>query len=906
MKETTRSTLAYTYWRLRSHRLSWALLVAVLLASIASQGLVSAQSSRGGWETPINLSKSGGAKDPLAVVDANGQFHVIWKDEFADWVYTSGEGSDWSVPTAAAFIFEDRVPRLFADAAGNIHAFWIDEEGVLFHGWAPASSFGSPSGWAGTQVLAAAAAAYDLAVDSRGVMHLAYVRNLNTSDFPAGVYYLSSSTNGASWSMPVGLYRSAYMRTLTEENASLDLAVTDTDGEQHVYVAWDNPIQKRVLLIASLDGGRNWGDVYQVDGPSPTTVTTNPFRLKVNPQGDEVLLVWNSGLQSGFDCTQYYQSSSDGGATWSERRVMFENYVGCPQDNQFIPFGDDLTLLFTNIQEEIFLSAWDGKRWSLPQPQGALFSFTNPDTFSSVDFRCRQPLKGGADRLWVVGCDQAGGGDIWVTSRQIGSTDAWFPPPTAWSDLREISTAEVPIGSVEVLVDVHGGLHALWTQREIATEGVGKIKLFYSRLEDQEWTEGVAVVNSPSGEIASPALAIDPDNRLFVLWRDSQTGEIYNSWSSADLAISPFEWTAPKGLPMPYPVGSAPDLLIQPNGDLMAVYAIPVNEGRGIYMTGSSNHGETWSTPVQIFDAASSEWVMVDHPRIAQSENGALHLLWTRSQLGEQNKPVALYYSSSTDGGKNWSEAQLVVEQPLNWLEIESDEQQGIHRMWLGEKDTQTSLWHQFSSDGGSTWSQPANMTRFGETPAAATLVRDAGGRLNLLQAVTDSSGKVMISHSIWRGERWSPEQDLTVSEAVDERIESLGAGISPDGSLVVAFSLQGQKGQQMIHTLLVAERQLADIEPVPVLTISPTPSFGGEVEPTSALAVATVTPGSPSTTMSVTPQTPTVTSPPPAPTSLFSLGSRLSGNVVGGLLAMLVVIVTAGLAFMVIRRMNR
>jgi len=189
------------------------------------------------------------------------------------------------------------------------------------------------------------------------------------------------------------LYASAYLRSLTEKTGNIDVAVTDVGGVQDVYIAWDNPLLKRVLLVKSEDGGQTWGEVNTIDGPTATTVSTGPFRIKVNPDGQNVLLVWNTSLQSDFDCSQLSQYSLDGGNTWSERQVMFENFVGCPEENQFIQGEGGLTLLMTSIRNEAFLTAWDGARWSESQPQATLFSFTDQENYRSVDFRCRQVLK---------------------------------------------------------------------------------------------------------------------------------------------------------------------------------------------------------------------------------------------------------------------------------------------------------------------------------------------------------------------------------------------------------------------------------------------------------------------------------------------------------------------------------
>ena len=44
------------------------------------------------------------------------------------------------------------------------------------------------------------------------------------------------------------------------------------------------------------------------------------------------------------------------------------------------------------------------------------------------------------------------------------------------------------------------------------------------------------------------------------------------------------------------------------NGELLVVYAIPLNEPRGVYMVRSADLGATWSRPVRVFDGAAAGW----------------------------------------------------------------------------------------------------------------------------------------------------------------------------------------------------------------------------------------------------------------------------------------------------------
>jgi len=92
--------------------------------------------------------------------------------------------------------------RLLADAHGTIHAFWYDVDNQLFE----AQTLGA--GWSTETALAEAALNMDAATDANGTLHLAYVRPLNATGAPAGVYY--RATTGAGWNAPILVYTSSY------------------------------------------------------------------------------------------------------------------------------------------------------------------------------------------------------------------------------------------------------------------------------------------------------------------------------------------------------------------------------------------------------------------------------------------------------------------------------------------------------------------------------------------------------------------------------------------------------------------------------------------------------------------------------------------------------------------------
>ena len=203
-----------------------------------------AQTGTGRWETPVNLSQSGGTSNPQFVVDSTGTFHLLWVDAYSDFGYISGNGTEWTDPVPAKGPYEEFPPEIFPDADGFIHAFWSDDDGLFYTSRARATEFSQMSGWFGKSQLGSFVSDVEATVDSEGRMHLVYIRTEDTLDQPAGVYYQSMNCGSAGWSLPMLLYQSDYMRSATPETSSLDIVTSTVEDGVHLYVAWDNRPRK--------------------------------------------------------------------------------------------------------------------------------------------------------------------------------------------------------------------------------------------------------------------------------------------------------------------------------------------------------------------------------------------------------------------------------------------------------------------------------------------------------------------------------------------------------------------------------------------------------------------------------------------------------------------------------------
>jgi hypothetical protein len=874
--------LAFTGW-----------IISLVLGSALWMGQPAwAQDSIGEWDTPVNISRSSGATAPQMVGDSAGRLHAIWTDTaYEGYVYNRFENGAWGTPFSAVFPFGVYQARLVAGPTGFIHAFWIDENRALFTSRTPAESMGLFNNWASTAQLAETALNYDVEIDALGNLHVLYLRPGQSPGLPAGVYYRRSASQGENWSVADNLEASDYYRNTAAENSHLDIAsYLKPDGATTaIFAAWDNRLLKRVHLASSADGGETWDAPQEIDRPT-SQGNTAPFNLSVSPRPGEVLLVWQIG-QPG-ECTQSFQISTDDGKTWDAPQEMLLGLPSCADENRFITgFSAAVpALLISTVQDQVYISAWNGNAWSEAQIQRNLYNFINPDTLSQVDFRCRQPVLIPPDRLYIVGCDIAAGGDIWVTSRTVGNVETWYPPAPLWSPAISLTSIPAVIQSPSVVTDLDGRVHVFWTQISETNQG-HQSDIYYSRQEGGRWSRPLIILLSPESSSAHPSVTLDNSGRIHAIWSATDTGEIFYSWANAANSVSSQEWAAPFSLPTPRGAAASPDILVDDAGILYVAYVIPFNEQRGVYLCRSEDNGASWSNPIKIFDAQTAGWEYIDEPRLVGIVAGQLHILFSRLSLPGGAGRISLHYARSTNSGFNWSRAELVTDLPFNWSGMISGGGLTLHRIWKNTNETRPTLEHEISRDNGLTWSRLDSFTGGRELVGSPALALDAAQQVHLLQMIRTEVQAPELIHWIWTEGSWALSEALVIDPQITiDSDTQAAAATSLDAKLNAVYTggTQDIDTGQTLNSLLSSQRGL-DIQAVepPSLEIPPAAT------PTTAPAV----------------QTDVAAEPLPTPTLFFGgdsdapprgpLGSNSTwiGAIIGSIFAVIIVVGTFALS---------
>ena len=747
-----------------------------------------------GWQLPVNLSRSGAASEPQMVVDSGDAFHVLWRDAIDGFVYVTGKGDRWSDPAAPELPFATRryfpdldlsremplfTPVLAADDSGGIHAFWINDfEGsnTLYHSSVRGVDFADFNSWSLREPLDSSASSVSWALDNDGELHLAYIRPAESNTNPSGVYYRRLDGDGG-WSDPVLLYESRYFRGVDAGDTNVQIMADDGD----LFIVWDDTGREQVYFARSTNGGRDWEAPQEIDRRSreDDEGALGPGQITVGSDGEAVILSWSSGHEPGIRCAQYVAVSRDRGQTWSLREHL-DSLPSCLIWPKFVSNDQGMFLLGTTEREAAqrdefvqtaYLLAWDGSRWSDPQVQEPLTRFTNPDTFQPVQLFCLQGL-GTGTQVQFLGCDEGNGEDIWLVAREVSATEDWFPPPSVWVGPENAGSSQVDVADLLMVVDGIGGSHAFWY------DGL-RSEIYYAGWNGQTWSAGRPVIRSPNGAAEQLAAAAAGD-RLYVVWRDSATG-LHFSRAAADRTS---EWSVPQLVIEEGTAASSPSMVVAGDGRLLVAYAVPLNEERGIYLVESDDGGDSWSEPRRVFDGTAAGWDMVDLPRLAETGDGQLHMIWTRRALPPNGAPLALAYSRSGDGGETWTEPAIVTEGPVVWSRLLGVNAYIVHRLWAVENDERLALWHDVSQDGGLTWSSAAQVAGLsGETEPAVSV--DAGNSPHLLAL---EGGRIL--DIMWRDERWESREELDVP-------------FSPGGALAAA-------GDQQIQLLALYSGQSA------------------------------------------------------------------------------------------------
>mgnify|MGYP000979811640 FL=1 len=820
----------------RQVSIAW-VIVCLLLLGGPKMGFAQADDEL--WSQSVNLSQSGAAESPLLVVGPEQQIQAFWWDRFDGLTTAHALAGGWSDPAPAPIQIDvdaaDLLPATAITAMPQIvgvgetaFAVWLgapDRETGLRPLLYSRLSLGTTV-WTTPETLARSAVAWKMTSDAQGVLHLVYCQTSQSDVFPAGIYYIRSTDSGITWSERTALYTSLYARLWTADTAHLSL-VTDTSG--NVVLGWDDPRQESAFYTLSTDAGLSWSEPAAVGDGDVVGLHPRFVALPVGARGGEKTLLAMFWEPAGvaFTCVWQQQQSEDGGRTWSAASRVFEDLTSCPVQIATAQTPTGLLLLMRGEDTgSLSVTAWNGAQWSALKRLS--FSFEDFQTGETIYLKALQANVTPDGALVVVG--QGQDNDIWVLEGQVDTVEWVFAPPSLWSSPTVVSEGMLNPGLPAAAIDTEGNVHLMWTA--VPSAGQSGSALYHSRWDKTSWSRPVAVLGSDEG-VAQALTLVFAEPFLHAVWSGGPAGAVFYSRSYSDDAYTTSGWSTPLMLDE-IAVGGSPVLTVDLLGRLHVVYAVPFNEGRGIYYTRSDDDGESWQEVVRVFDAVTEDWTSVNHPAVTVDERGTIHVVWVRASLPDQEVSQSVYYAQSMDHGETWTDAILLADGAYDWPQVGANFAGQVVVML--QDLTRNIAEYRSSSDYGLTWGYLSQVPGLQALVGRAVLLQDRSGRLHIAALDTQASSGVTLHHLIYAEGQWSGPDSVALT-GVDAPVDGMVLAVAGELGVVDGVGLGSRRGDDGLtpviwHTRRTIESQ-APFEPDFAPAPTPTPIPGPTPTPT-------------------------------------------------------------------------
>ena len=381
-----------------------------------------------------------------------------------------------------------------------------------------------------------------------------------------------------------------------------------------------------------------------------------------------------------------------------------------------------------------------------------------------------------------------------------------------WSEPYRLSSEAGKASEATLVADQYGYVHSFW--RETLFEDQNTI-IQYARFDGGTWSAPNDIYLTAEG-IEDMSAVVDQHGTLHIVWTERFFGPVYYSYAPVSTALSAQSWAQPLRLDIPAGILR---FRVDSKGVFHILY-INRSEELGVYYVRSEDQGVTWSEPVWL-DPDILPGHTPDSLNFELDETGGLHAVWFYGALERGEQADWIRYSHSLDGGKTWS-VPFLIDQHIEGSEYDLSnaspvmtvQDKTVHVIWAaGDLPYRN---HRFSIDAGQTWSTTVQI--FGELHGQAfdSLAVDGAGRVYFFGQIRYPIG---IYEVYWDQTRWSkPSLVYLISEdgseeSFGDRVHAhlLHAAVRAGNQLVLTF---GDPPADSERRLFAMHRTLGDIPP--------------------------------------------------------------------------------------------
>jgi len=272
---------------------------------------------------------------------------------------------------------------------------------------------------------------------------------------------------------------------------------------------------------------------------------------------------------------------------------------------------------------------------------------------------------------------------------------------------------------VDIAIDNNNNIHVVWADGTDGEWG-NNVEIFYANYTAGVWSNATAISNVygwSNGGSQYPAIAIDSNNNLHVVWEGFSTGEWGNDkeifyanytagvWSNATPISDVYGWNSGGSC--------SADIAVDNNNNIHVVWQdYTVGEwGNDVEIFYANYTAGIWSNATAISDIYGWNNASSISPSIAVDNNSIVHVVWHDLTDGEWGTDSEIFYVNYTAGV--WSNATPISDVygwnngNSNSADIAVDNNNNLHVIWkddtAGEWGTDIEIF--YSNYDGSRWS---------------------------------------------------------------------------------------------------------------------------------------------------------------------------------------------------------
>jgi len=259
-------------------------------------------------------------------------------------------------------------------------------------------------------------------------------------------------------------------------------------------------------------------------------------------------------------------------------------------------------------------------------------------------------------------------------------------------------TASADSYRTAIAVDTNNNIHITWND-----ERDGNWEIYYTKLD----SNGNTLVDdtrltTASGYSWCPAIAVDTNNNIHITWHDKRDGnwEIYYTKldNAGNTLVDDTRLT-----PTDSSLSSSPAIAVDTNNNVHIIWKDERDGNWEIYYTKLDNAGNTLVDDTRLTTASGYSWC----PAIAADTNNNVHITWE----DERDRNWEIYYTKLDNTGNTLvDDTRLTTDSAQSWTpEIAVDTNNNVHITWWDKRDGNPEIYYKHTIAPTPTPPQPVH-----------------------------------------------------------------------------------------------------------------------------------------------------------------------------------------------------